>query len=217
MTTQGGQDRFYAALNPLVMDGTLTPQQADRVYQAVRQETAISPTGPAVAASGGWDRQRIFAAGSVLAAGLLATAYVVGTVVDERKDTTWKSTVMMIGTSLVVAAAAAAWLFLLRNATWSRWVSGLLGALGLAGLAFSLLVMWGSDAAVYITGIVMLAGGAAGFWFLKGQLYTLVTSSRSVSRSCSTASRSGRPAGSSGRVGCSGSPGSPSPGSRCSW
>ena len=48
--------------------------------------------------------------------------------------------------------------------------------MALAGLTFSILVLGSddADALVYVTGLLMLAGGAAGFWFLKGQLYAVV-------------------------------------------
>jgi hypothetical protein len=180
MSTQGAPDRIYSALNPLVMDGTLTPHQADRVYQAVGRETTGSPAA-GTGGSGGvgvtgnrLDRPPLLAAVSVLSAGLLAMAYFVGAVIDESNDIGWKSVILMLGTALVVAAAAGAWFVLLRGSAWSGWVSGVLGALGFGALAFSLVVMWDSDAAVYLSGILMLVGGAAGFWFLKGQLYTLV-------------------------------------------
>lgn len=181
MTGQGGHDRLFGALNPLVMEGTLTPYQADRVYRAVGAvATPVATPGPtggggAVGPATSLDQSRLLAALSVLAAGLLATAYVVAAIVDQNKDTSWQSTVVLLGSALLVAGAAAAWLLLLRDDAWAGWVSGVLGAVGVAGLLFSLLVLWdSSDTAVYLTGLLMLAGGAAGFWFLKGQLFTLV-------------------------------------------
>ena len=175
MNSPAGQDRLYASLNPLVMDGTLTPHQADRVYSAVGAAGA-GPAAPATAGASGWDRSRLFAALTVLAAGLLATAYLVATVVNGSSGTQWKSTTLLLGTAAFVGAAAAVWLLLLEGNGWSTWVSGVLGAVALAGLTFSILVLGSddADALVYVTGLLMLAGGAAGFWFLKGQLYALV-------------------------------------------
>ena len=229
MNSPAGQDRLYASLNPLVMDGTLTPHQADRVYSAVGAAGA-GPAAPATAGASGWDRSRLFAALTVLAAGLLATAYLVATVVNGSSGTQWKSTTLLLGTAAFVGAAAAVWLLLLEGNGWSTWVSGVLGAVALAGLTFSILVLGSddADALVYVTGLLMLAGGAAGFWFLKGQLYargggaseacscsarssatpwtaapTRATRCPSASPSSSTVSWSPRPDGSSPAVGCS--------------
>jgi hypothetical protein len=175
MNTPGGHDRLYASLNPLVMDGTLTPQQADRVYSAVGgADRGVRASGETVAA--GWDRSRLFAALTVLAAGLLATAYLVASVVNGVQGTEWKSTTLLLGTAVFLGAAAAVWLLLLEGNAWATWVSGALGAVALAGLTLSVLILGsdGSDALVYVTGLLMLAGGAAGFWFLEGQLYAVV-------------------------------------------
>jgi hypothetical protein len=174
MNTPGGPDRLYASLNPLVMDGTLTPQQADRVYSAVGRDQAGVPGGTTVAEAG-WDRPRLFAALTVLAAGLIGTAYLVAAMVDEEKGAGAKSTILLLGTAIFVGAAAAVWYFLLKEHAWSTWVSGTLGAIALAGLTFSILVLGSDDGWLfYLTGLLMLAGGVAGFWFLKGQLYTVV-------------------------------------------
>lgn len=172
MNTPAGQDRLYASLNPLVLDGTLTPQQAERVYRAINDEPTASPTPETHA---GWDRPRLFAALTVLATGLMATAYIVAVVVDGSDHSGWKSTLLLLATAAVVAAVAAAWLLLLQHSTWSAWVSGTLGAVALAGLTLAIVVLGGDkDVLVYLTGVLMIAGGAAGFWFLKGQLYTVV-------------------------------------------
>jgi hypothetical protein len=175
MNSPAGQDRLYASLNPLVMDGTLTPHQADRVYSAVGGAAGTTPA-PVAAVAPGWDRSRLFAALTVLATGLLATAYLVASVVNGSEGTQWKSTTLLLGTAAFVGAAAAVWLLLLEGNGWSTWVSGVLGAVALAGLTFSILVLGseGTDALVYVTGLLMLGGGAAGYWFLKGQLYTVV-------------------------------------------
>lgn len=171
MNTTATRDRLFSSLNPLVMDGTLTPGQADAVYRAVgNDQSAARPDQ----GTQGWDRPRLVAAVTVLAAGLLATAYVTAAVVDEGKGLGWKSTVLLLAVIAVVSTAAAVWFTLLKRQAWSSWLSGVLGALALAALSFALLILWDPDALVYVAGLLMLSGGAAGFWFLRGQLFAVV-------------------------------------------
>ncbi len=167
MNTPATRDRLFAALNPLVVDGTLTPVQADAVCRAIE-------TDPASDGGAGWDRARLFAALSVLAAGSLATAYSIAAAVNGKSTFGWKSTVLLLGVTAVVATAAVAWFLLLEAQPWSGWVSGALGVLALAGLSLALLILWDPDVVVYLAGVIMLAGGVAGFWFLRGQLFAVV-------------------------------------------
>ncbi len=54
------------------------------------------------------------------------------------------------------------------------WTAGVLGALALAALAFGLVVLWDADVLTYVAGLLMVAGGVAGFWILEGQLFAAV-------------------------------------------
>lgn len=172
MNTQAGRDRLHTSLNPLVTDGTLTPYQADRVYRAVGSTEVDSSTPSAVA---GWDRPRLFATLMVFAAGLLSSAYVMAASLDaQHRDFTWKTFALMLVSVLVGGGAAAALLLLVQERVWNPWAAGALGALALTGFSVGIVVLWHNDALSYVTGLLMLLGGAAGYWFLKSQLYAVV-------------------------------------------
>jgi hypothetical protein len=172
MSTEGGHDRLYASLNPLVMNGTLTPQQADEVYRAVGSAGVEGESGGEIAA--GWDRARLLAAVAVLAGGLLGAPYLISAGIVSDAGPAWKTVLGLVGVTLVLAAGAAVLLLLLKGRPWAGWVAGVLGASALAAFAIGIVVLWDHDALFYLTGVIMLLGGAAGFWFLKGQLYTVV-------------------------------------------
>src|SRR6476620_69042 len=151
MSSPAGQDRLYASLNPLVVDGTLTPQQADRVYRAVGPRDD-EPSTPDLGHTDGWERPRLFAALAVFAGGLLASCYLVAAAVDRQHDdfTATTFTVMLVAV-LGGAGAAAALLLRVRDSVWGLWTSGVLGALALAGFALAFVVLWDKDALLYVT------------------------------------------------------------------
>ncbi|MEP6667453.1 MAG: hypothetical protein ABJA81_13485 [Nocardioidaceae bacterium] len=178
MNAQGGPtDSLYSSLNPLVSDGTLTPHQADRVYRAVNVGApayAEAEGFGSPAAASGWQRPRLAAAGAILAAGLLGTAFAEASVVTGQKGFDWKMLVVLVAVTLLLGAASAGAFLLLHGRLYATWLAGALGALALASLAFSLIVLWDPDAFVYVAAVLMLAGGVAGYWFLKGQLFAVV-------------------------------------------
>lgn len=165
-------DALVDTLDPLVRDGTLTPSQADRVYQALRA-SRWSRT-PAAATVTGWEQPRLWAAVSVLAAGSLGACYLLAADVDESEGFGWKTLLILLGVSTVLGLAAAAFVVVLHGRPWARWAAGVLGALALAAFAIGLLVLWDPDMVVYVAGLLMLAGGAAGYWFLTGPIFSVV-------------------------------------------
>jgi hypothetical protein len=174
MTSPAHGDALFASLNPLVMDGTLTPNQADQVYDAVRWGVGRS-TDVDTRRSEGWDRARLWTAMAVLTAGLLSTTYLVAWVVDSERGFGWKTFVFILGVTLVLAAAAVVCLLRVPTRVWAVWLSGLLGALALTAFAVGIVVLWEPDALVYVSSIVLLLGGAAAYWSLRGQPYAVVT------------------------------------------
>ena len=169
-------NRLFASLNGLVVDGTLTPHQADQVYRAVASTGPHASAAPGATDAGasGWNRQRLLAALGVLGAGLLATAYIVAASVDSEQDFGWKTTVLMAGVTVVLAAGAAVAYAQLRHRAWAPWLAGVLGALALAAFAFALVVLWDPEGLIYLAGALMLLGGVAGFWSFGGQLFAVV-------------------------------------------
>ncbi len=177
MSAQNGPpDSLYSSLNPLVSDGTLTPYQADRVYRAVNAgATPHSEAGtPTDVRAAGWERPRVLAAGAILAAGLLGTAFAETSVISSGKDFEWKLLLMLAAVTVLLAATSAGSFLLLRGRPYAAWVGGILGALALASFALSLVILWDPDALVYLAGVLMLVGGGAGYWFLKGHLFAVV-------------------------------------------
>ncbi len=165
-------DALVDTLDPLVRDGTLTPSQADRVYQAMRGSRWRRT--PAATTETGWEQSRVWAAVSVLAAGSLGACYLLAANVDEAEGFGWKTLLILLGVSTVLGLAAAAFAVVLHARPWARWAAGVLGALSLAAFAVGLLVLWDPDMLVYVAGLLMLAGGAAGYWFLTGPMFTVV-------------------------------------------
>lgn len=165
-------DVLVDSLGPLVRDGTLTPPQADRVYESLQ---AVGWGRPPTAPTGaGWEQPRLWAAVSVLAAGSLGACYLLAASVDEAVGFGWKTLLILLGVSVVLGVSAAAFRLLLPGLPWARWAAGVLGALALAAVAIGLLVLWDPDGLVYVAGLLMLVGGAAGYWFLSGPLFTVV-------------------------------------------
>lgn len=168
-------DPLHAALNPLVVDGTLHPQQADRVYWAVASQPGARPVGATSEAEhpGHRDTRSALPLGlAIFAASLAVTALFVAATLAANRDFAWKTFIVLVGVTAAFAAGAAACDRLLRAHDNRRWLVSLLAMLAIIGLGLTLLP-WDNDALVYLAGVVMLAGGTVGYWLLKGMLLTV--------------------------------------------
>lgn len=169
-------DPLHAALDPLVVDGTLQPQQADRVYRAVTAQPGVRPVNATsgVEHADHRDTRSAVPEGLVIfAAALAMTALFVAASLAADRGFEWKTFAVLVG--VTAAFAAAAWICerLLTPADNRRWLFALLATLALIALGTTLLSPWDADALVYVAGLVMLAGGIVGYWLLKGQLLTV--------------------------------------------
>lgn len=169
-------DPLHAALDPLVVDGTLQPQQADRVYRAVTAQPGARPVNATsgVEHADHRDTRSAVPEGLVIfAAALAMTALFVAAGLAADRGFEWKTFAVLVG--VTAAFAAAAWICerLLTPADNRRWLFALLATLALIALGTTLLSPWDADALVYVAGLVMLAGGIVGYWLLKGQLLTV--------------------------------------------
>lgn len=181
--SSGPSDPLVESLNPLVNRGTLSPEQANEVYRAVSsaQSQPGQPSGDASSATG-WQRPRLLAGVSVLGATLLLAALSIasanseqsvsqvvnGTSVDESFP--GKQFALMLLITLFLAAAAAASHVLLTGRPYARLISSVLAAFTLLALVTTVGSTWDAEALIYLGGIVLLVGGLAGYWLLKGQV-----------------------------------------------
>ncbi len=80
----------------------------------------------------------------------------------------------MVLITLFLAAAAAATHFLLRDRPYARLVTSVLAAFALLALVTTIAATWDADGLVYLGGVLLLVGGAAGYWYLKGHVFVPV-------------------------------------------
>lgn len=177
-------DPLVDSLDPLVNRGTLSPEQANEVYRAVRN-------GPSAPASGGdettqtktgWQRSRLLAGLSVFGATLLVAALSIASINSEQSlaplvgaedaddGFNGKAFAVMLLITLFLAAAAVASHLLLRRRPSALLVTSVLAAFTLFALPTTLGATWDGDGLVYLGGVLLLLGGAGGYWYLKGHV-----------------------------------------------
>jgi hypothetical protein len=169
-------DRVVTALDPLVRDGTLPPSVADRVYQAV---TAGLPPeeaddGRVPASPPGWHESRLLAGVAGLGTGLILAAFGICLLLADWNDFSWKVFLALVGVVAGSAAAGAACWLLLAGRRHRLWLAGVFGSVALLTAAATIVVEWETEAAVYSGGALMVAGGVAGYRWLRSHPATLV-------------------------------------------
>ncbi len=135
-------DPLHAALDPLVVDGTLHPQQADRVYRAVTAQAGPRPVDATSAAqhAGHRDTRSALPLGlAIVAASLAVTALFVAATLAANRDFEWMTFIVLIGVTAAFAAGAAASDRLLTADGNRRWLVSLLATLAVIGLGLTLL------------------------------------------------------------------------------
>jgi len=177
-------DPLVESLNPLVIRGKLSSAQADEVYRAV-SSSQTRPGGPPTdaAPATGWHRPRLFAGLSVLGGTLLLAALLIasfnaqgGVVPSEApgNDFSWKPFLIMAGITLLLGGLTVAAHLLLSDRPHQRLVTSVFGAFALVALVGTIVATWDSDALVYLSAMLMLVGGIAGFWYFRGQVLVAV-------------------------------------------
>ena len=146
-------DPLFAALNPLVIEGTLSGPQADRVHRVLADKNAPLTVGadePVVADSVGL-RQRIMpglvALGSAQA---LVAVVVAGEVSANKEGFDEKSFAVGLVVTLALGAACAASKLLVHRSLRVRWSISLLATTALLSLAVLILVSWDEESVIYV-------------------------------------------------------------------
>ncbi len=162
---------MFTALDPLVRDGTLTPEQAGRVYSAVRP---VSTSGTPAGLLGQWSlRDRAIAAVAVIGGALAVAGLLVAASLASSRGFEWKTFVVMLVAVAVLLGGAAVAEVLLPKGSASRWLAAVLLTLGIIGTGSSILAMWGDTSGIdYLAGLLMLAGGVAGYYLLRAPVVT---------------------------------------------
>jgi hypothetical protein len=168
MTSPSTSDPLSQSLDSLVRAGTLSPDQASRLYSAAGERGPIDHMHP----SAGWpflDRLRagVTAFGGAMAfAGLLLAGEL------SRADFKWNTFLVMAAITVVLAVGSAVWYVGLSTVPHSRWTASVLGAFAVKGLGFTILAPWGDkDAVPYLVGLLMIVLGGAGYWYLRGAAF----------------------------------------------
>lgn len=196
MTQNPYGDDAFAALNQLVIEGRLTPAQAQAALEAGQsghtggqvgqQQTAQLPANPLTNPFAGnplqappvrvvpaWlkpDVVLVMVGSTLLMAAILVSTFWT----RSRGDIDWSNYVVGLGaTALLLAVAAGAW-FLVGDPDRKLNLVAWPGALGIVGVGQMIAVaMDDSDAMLYVTGVVILASSAGGYLLTRHSAFVV--------------------------------------------
>jgi hypothetical protein len=172
-----------ASITSLVDEGTLNPEQANRVYaymHAATQPTSRPPPARSPDYGDGWSAEQLSAGVAALLGGglVLAAALIANGVADRSRDFNWSGFVLeLIAGLLIMGGAFAAWKLLPSKDASIGVAAGVgswLAALGI--FAVGLLVdtaLDGHPPAPYIVGVVMVGLSAGLYFLLRGTVLTI--------------------------------------------
>lgn len=176
-TPTNPHDTLVSVLDPLVRAQTLSPEQANEVYRVV------SASGASVVGSGRGSRRVDLTRGGVgigigtIGSGLVVSAFITGYQLGlESLDLT--TFVAMVGPIVVLALVVVASELAPRrhspgSATELRTLAAVTGSLAVVCLALAILTTSGSDSLYYVSGLVMLVGGVAGYASWRRQVFVV--------------------------------------------
>jgi len=169
-------DPMYEKVDSLVRDGTLTPAQADNVYQRVREPGGVTSAVASDRERRRWTLPRRAAGGAAMVgAGLLLGSLLVARFLADQEDFNWKAFVVVLVGALALTAVGAVAALRGHDADHRRWVASGLIATGIAAAALALaIVLRDQDWASYLTGGLMLVAGLAAYVWLRGAALTAV-------------------------------------------
>lgn len=170
---------MFDKVDSLVRDGTLTPDQAGRVYARMR-DGGVGAGATSVVASD-TDRPRwtlplrAAAAAAVIGAAVLLGALLVANDLAQQEDFNWKAFLIVLIGALGLAAVGAASALLGAVPDHRRWVASAVIASSIFAAAVALdIVLRDQDWVNYITGALMLVAGLAAYLWLRGAALTVV-------------------------------------------
>jgi hypothetical protein len=174
---------MVASITSLVDEGTLNPEQANRVYAHMHAAThlAARPLRAKSPSYGdGWSTDQLSAGVAALLGGglVLAAALIAKGVADRSRDFNWSGLVLeLIAGLLIMAGAFAAWKLLPTNDASvgvSAGVGSWLAALGIftVGLIVGT-ALEGHPPAPYSVGVVMVGLSAGAYFLLRGTVLTI--------------------------------------------
>lgn len=175
-----------AALDPLVRAQKLSPQQANEVYRVLVESpppaspvaVPVPPPVPAksVAPPVGWTRAAFGAGIGTVGVGVLASAFVVAYQLGVD-SLAFKTVAGMVGPILVLAIVVVATEFAPGREHDDhgglRTLAANAGSLGIITLALAVLTVGGSGSLVYVSGLVMVVGGVAGYAAWRRQVFVI--------------------------------------------
>lgn len=163
---QSPPDPFFASLDSLVHDGTISGEQAARVYAVTTPPSHLAAPGSTGVAESG-SVPRLMVALGIFAAALVASGFLVTSNLISTHGFEWKTFLPMAAITIALGAGSLANWALTTRDTASHVFTGTLATLSVVGVGITINAPWDHVWLVYLAGIVMFLGGVAGFWFLR--------------------------------------------------
>lgn len=174
-TPTNPHDELVAALDPLVRAQTLSPQQANEVYRAVSTSGASSASADR-GRRPDLTRSRVGTGIGTVGVGLVVAAFSTGYVLG-LDSLGWTIFVAMLGPILVLALVVVASELAPHRAPGIpdelRTLAAIAGSLAVSCVALAILTIGGSSSLYYVSGLVMLVGGLAGYWSWRRQVFVV--------------------------------------------